>query len=155
MKLRAFSIAVIVFVFWPIPFSQPHPRKQSPPGASNQLKAIEQGLARAYVKGDRSFVDSVLADDWKVTDAAGRVLDKTQVLRETFEDRDRQIEALRIDQVKVRIYGDSAIVTGRSWAKGTYQGKSMSVTFLFTDVFVRRKGEWKVVASQATMLPPQ
>lgn len=117
------------------------------------LRAIEQGLARAYVKGDRAFVDRVLDSEWTVIDAGGRVLDKSQVMRESFDSSDRRVEAARIDRVKVRIYGDSAIVTGRSWFRGSYLGQHMTATFRFTDVFVRRNRQWKAVSSQATGVP--
>ena len=63
-----------------------------------------------------------------------------------------QIESLQIDDVQVRTFGGSAVVTGRTRATGRYQGSSMSVTLRFTDVFVRRAGKWQVVASQATQL---
>ena len=116
------------------------------------LRSIEQSLARAYVKGDRAFIERVLDSEWTVTGAGGQVLNKQQVLRETFESTERQVKAVRIDRVRVRLYGDSAIVTGRSWARGTYRGQQMEGTFLFTDIFVRRNLQWKVVSSQATVL---
>jgi uncharacterized protein DUF4440 len=147
-NLRALSkLTLLIILFCPA-------RAQSGSGRDETaLRAIEQGLARAYVKGDRAFVERVLDSEWTVIDAGGRVLDKAQVLRETFESTERRVESARIDRVRVRIYGDSAIVTGRSWARGSYRGQKMEATFLFTDLFVRRNRQWKVVSSQATLLP--
>ena len=45
-----------------------------------------------------------------------------------------------------------AIVTGRTQMAGTYLGQKMDVTLRFTDVFVRRDGEWKCIASQGTFV---
>ena len=57
-----------------------------------------------------------------------------------------------VDHLAVRLYGDTAIVTGRT--KATANGATpQTVTLRFTDVFVRRNGRWVVVASHATRLP--
>lgn len=116
------------------------------------LRDIEQRLATAWVKGDRSFIEQILADDWSVTDLTGRVLKKEEVLEETFGSKDRQIVSMRIDELNVRPFGDWAIVTGRTQAAGQYQGEVAEVTLRFTDVFANRNGKWQVVASQATLL---
>jgi ketosteroid isomerase-like protein len=57
-----------------------------------------------------------------------------------------------VDQLQVRVYGDTAIVTGRT--KAAAGGAApQSVTLRFTDVFVHRDGRWLAVASHATRLP--
>ena len=114
------------------------------------LADIEQKLAKAWVDGDRETISAILAPDWAVVDIAGRVLTKGQVLEEAFGTGDRKIEAMRIDDVKVRPFGEIAIVTGRTVAAGSYQGKRSEVELRFTDVFARREGVWQVVASQGT-----
>jgi len=116
------------------------------------LRDIEERLATAWVKGDRSFIEQILADDWSVTDGAGRVLKKAEVLEEAFGSKDRKIVSMRIDEINVRPFGDWAIVTGRTQAAGEYQGKPAEVTLRFTDVFANRNGKWQVVGSQATLL---
>lgn len=116
------------------------------------FRDIEERLATAWVKGDRSFIEQILADDWSVTDLTGRVLKKAEVLEEAFGSQDRQIVSMRIDEINVRPFGDWAIVTGRTQAAGRYRGAASQVTLRFTDVFAKRNGRWQVVASQATLL---
>lgn len=116
------------------------------------LRDIEMRLATAWVEGDRSYIERILADDWSVTDLTGRVLKKAEVLEEAFGSKDRQIVSLRIDQISVRPFGDWAIVTGRTQAAGEYQGEVAEVTLRFTDVFAYRDGNWQAVASQATLI---
>ncbi|MCA1585532.1 MAG: nuclear transport factor 2 family protein [Acidobacteria bacterium] len=111
---------------------------------------IEQQLARAWLTGDRAFIEAILAPDWAVTDAAGRRLTKQQVIDETFASADRQIESMTVDEVQVRVFGDSAVATGRTRAVGSYQGQSASVTLRFTDVLIRRNGRWQFVASHGS-----
>ena len=117
-----------------------------------QLRTIEQGLAAAWIAGDRSFVERTLADDWSVIDVTGRVLTKAEVLAEGFETGERQLTSGHIDEVNVRSFGDWAVVTGRTHAAGRYRGAEVEVTLRFTDVFAYRDGRWLVVASQATLL---
>ena len=115
------------------------------------LSSIEAQLAAAWVAGDHSFHERILADDWSVIDVTGRVLTKAEVMAEAFSG-DRQINTGHIDQINVRSFGDWAIVTGRTHMAGQYRGEEMDVMLRFTDVFVCRDGYWQVVASQATLL---
>ena len=131
---------------------QSGPRKQDNP--VEELRDIEQRLAEAWVKGDREFISNLLAEEWSVIDAAGRILVKRRVMQEAFESKERHIESLKVDEVAVRMFSGCAVVTGRTRATGRYQGNSVSITLRFTDVFVRRDGKWQVVASQATQLSP-
>lgn len=148
----AMIVAMILASSASVSLAQPQATKRVRAKTVEELRAIEQRLAAAWVNSDREFINRILADEWSVTDAGGRVLDKRQVMREAFESKDRQVESLQIDEVKVRTFGRCAVVTGRTRATGRYQGSSMTVTLRFTDVFVRRAGHWQVVASQATQL---
>jgi len=147
-----FIMALILVGVTSVSAPQPQATRHARERTIEELRATEQRLAAAWVKGDREYINRVLADDWSVTDAAGRVLNKRQVMREAFETEDRQIESLQIDDLQVRVFGRCAVVTGRTRAGGRYKGNSMSVTLRFTDVFMRRAGRWQVVASQATQL---
>lgn len=117
-----------------------------------QLNELEQRLVRAWLENDRGTVESILDDGWSVIDPGGRVLTKAQVLEEGFETGVRKMESGAIDEVKVRAYGDVAVVTGRTTAAGSYQGNSFSVQLRFTDVCVKRGEGWQVVASQGTLI---
>lgn len=116
------------------------------------LRDIEHRLAVAWVEGDRSVIEKVLADDWSVIDLTGRVLTRADVLEEAFATKDRKIVSMHIDDLSVRPFGEWAIVTGRTHATGEYQGEAAEVTLRFTDVFAYRAGNWQVVASQATLI---
>ena len=148
MRTILLIIAVVATV------SVPHPTaaKGNTSRTAEELRAIEQRLAKAWVSGDRDYINGILDETWTVIDATGRVLNKRQVLQEAFEGDDRQIDSLQIDDVHVREFSGCAVVTGRTQASGRYKGTPMSVTLRFTDVFVRRAGKWKVVASQATLI---
>ena len=116
------------------------------------LRGIEEGLAAAWVEGDRLFIEQTLGDDWCVTDLTGRLLTKAEVLEEVFDSKDRKVVSMKIDDIRVRPFGDWAIVTGRTKAAGEYEGEVAEVALRFTDVFANRNGNWQVVVSQATLV---
>ena len=84
-------------------------------------------------------------------DLTGRVLTKAQVMQELGSGA-RRIESGSVDDLKVRVFGDVAVVTGRSVLAGSYQGKRASVVQRFTDIFVKRDGRWQAIASQGTQI---
>lgn len=124
------------------------------PADTVAIADIELQLARAWVEGDRVFIEAILAPDWAVTDPAGRVLTKPQVIHETFGSADRKIESMSVDEVQVRLFGDTAVATGRTRATGRYQGQPASVTLRFTDVLIRHNGGWQIVASHGSTVAP-
>src|SRR6186713_2416184 len=79
-------------------------------GASDAetIASIEQALVKAWLTHDRAAIDTILAPEWSVTDASGQVLSKQQVMQESFGSSERRIEAMAIDDVRVRVFGDAA-----------------------------------------------
>src|SRR5688572_5110838 len=69
---------------------------------AEHLRRIENRLATAWVEGDRSFIEQILAEDWSVIDLTGRILKKAEVLEEAFGSKDRQIVSMHIDDLSVR-----------------------------------------------------
>ena len=90
----------------------------------------------------------MLADDWSVTHINAQVITKPQALEMC---RTGPAVTSSVDEIAVRVYGDTAIVTGRTraTAAGTLP---QTVVLRFTDVVVLRNGRWVVVASHATQL---
>jgi len=120
--------------------------------AESTILDLEQRLSQAWVHGDRSFVEALLAPDWTVTDQTGQLLTKQQVLEEAFASTARRIDAITVDDVRVRLLGNVAIATGRIRATGSKQGQSISAAIRFTDVFELKEGRWQIVASQDTTI---
>jgi ketosteroid isomerase-like protein len=114
-----------------------------------QFAEMARNLAAAYLRGDRAFVDQLLADDWTSTDYLGRTWTKASVLA-MFDGARPPMTKAEIDVDGVRLFGDVAIVTGRSVSAGRVDGRDISVTQRYTDVYVRRDGRWRIVASQGT-----
>ena len=83
------------------------------PAIVNQLKAVEEQLAAAWKNRDCAEWGGLLADDWTVTHINADVITKTQALEMC---RTGPAVATSVDQLVIRVYGDTAIVTGRTKA---------------------------------------
>jgi uncharacterized protein (TIGR02246 family) len=116
-----------------------------------ELKAIQQQLAAAWIAHDRDTIERLIAPDWIVTHVAGQRLTRSDVVRDMFESSATRIESMTVDDVDVRVFGDAAVVTGRTHACGVQSGATFDVSLRFTDVFVRRSDRWQAVASHATL----
>ncbi len=117
---------------------------------TRELEQIEQNLAATWKRGDCVGWAALIAPEWSVIHITGDVMTRADALK-MCEVRNAPIEAATIDQVSVREYGDTAVVTGRTTM--TVGGaQPLTVRLRFTDVFVRRAGRWQAVASQATRL---
>jgi ketosteroid isomerase-like protein len=120
--------------------------------SSQDLADIQQRLAEAWVASDRAGIERIIAPDWTVTGTDGRVSTRGDVLRDVFETKIHRISTVEIDDVGVRVFGDAAVVTGRTHGRGEYANVPYDVTIRFTDVFVRRDSRWQAVASHASLL---
>jgi hypothetical protein len=115
------------------------------------LAELQQTLAKAWVSGDRATIERIIAPEWRVTGPDGRVTDRAEVLSDVFDKGVHKIRRVEVDDVMVRIYGDAAVVTGRTHGVGAVGGAPYDVVVRFTDTFVRRKGQWQAVASHASL----
>jgi len=82
-------------------------------------------------------------------DASGQMLTRAAVIA-SFSDGTRVLESGEISDLQIRVYGSTAVVTGRSVANGRANGTAVSIRQRFTDVFVKNAVGWQIVASQAT-----
>jgi len=118
------------------------------------LMNVEQEMADALVKSDMSVFEKYVADNGSFTDPGGMLMNKAQTIA-SFKSGDLKIESSKIDDMKVQMFDNTAIVTYRTTDKGMYRGKDISGQYRWTDVFVKMGGKWKLVASQGTPIMQQ
>jgi ketosteroid isomerase-like protein len=116
------------------------------------LTDLQQQLASAWVAGDRPAIERIIAPEWTVTGPDGQVSTRADVLRDVFETRTHRISSLTVDDVRVKVFGDAAVVTGRTRGRGESGNTPYDVEIRFTDMFVRRGGRWQAVASHASVV---
>jgi ketosteroid isomerase-like protein len=112
---------------------------------------LDRAWGQAYVKDDIDFVDRILAADWRGwTDHEGS--DKASELAEFRAGRSRALENI-IDNARVRIYGNTAVVEARERMRYRDEAGEHWLTWHITDVFVRSGEQWQVVTSHQSTVP--
>lgn len=116
-----------------------------------ELTAIEQQLAATWQAHDCDGWGALLDDGWSVIHTEAQTITKAEALQMCRARAAADPVGVRMDDIHVRVFGDAAVVTGRTTA--TSGTDAQTVALRFTDVFVRRDGRWLVVASHATRVP--
>ena len=121
-------------------------------GVEQQLKQMEDDWQKALKNKDGVTLGRIIAEDWVATDDKGKVLNKELYISQTTSNPD-VIESTENFDMQVRVYGNTAVVTGGSREKGTRNGTAYTDTYRWTDVFVKRGGRWQAVVSQWAKVP--
>jgi ketosteroid isomerase-like protein len=121
--------------------------------ASDDLKALDAKLTEAFKKHDVKTLEKYTADDVIVIDPLGRVHDKKQYFAH-LNKGNTTINELKESDVKVRIFGDTGVVTGLLTLKAMVKDKDISGEYRWTRVYNKKGGEWQVVAEQHTYVYP-
>jgi hypothetical protein len=117
--------------------------------AEQQIKTLLDQTIAAQLKADTKFFEKIDADDYTTIRGDGSVLTKAQEI-EGFKSGVIKYEAADLKDVKVRVYGNTAITTVLLTISNIRNGKPYSGTIRSTRVWVKQKGNWKCVANQAT-----
>jgi ketosteroid isomerase-like protein len=119
------------------------------PEDEQALIKIQHDWAEARIKGDSSYTKQLEAENCTVVWPDGSIVNKREDLKSMTGDI--VFTEFKIDDLKVRLYGDTGIVVGQGRIKA-HEGKQnlLGGKFVWTDTFVKQDGAWKVVASQVT-----
>jgi ketosteroid isomerase-like protein len=152
MKRIAYAVCVAVFLFAVAAQAQTPALTEVEQHATQELITLEKGWSEAYLKKDIAFLDRILADDYVETNSEGNVTTKAEALADLKSGAYVPISGVQ-DNVKVRVYGDAAVATGRSTVKAQYKGKDASGQFQWTDTWVKLAGRWQCVAEHYSKIP--
>jgi ketosteroid isomerase-like protein len=120
--------------------------------AEEELLKLEKAFAEAIVSNDLEGIGRLVADDWIIIDSDGGIVDRTRFF-EVIKSGALTHEMMESEDFRVRVYGDSAVVTGVTRTKGKFMGQEFSTQERATDVFVKRDGRWQCVLTHLTRCP--
>jgi ketosteroid isomerase-like protein len=111
--------------------------------------------AAAELRGDTAFLEDRLSDDFIGIGPLGFLLSKQEWLAR-HQTGDLKYESFGLDEVKVRVYGDAAILTGRQAQNAAYRGNPVPGQFRITLVFIQQQGQWRLANLQLSAIgqPP-
>jgi ketosteroid isomerase-like protein len=150
MKRLVLAVGLVVLVFGATILAQTQAQPKSG-SAEQELIKLENEWADAWVKSDIAFFERIEADDYTWTAPEGFVMTKVQDLALLKSGRS-VITSWVLADMKVRVYGDAAVVTGRCTTKETYKGEDVSGQFRWTDTWVKRAGHWQCVAGHSSRI---
>jgi ketosteroid isomerase-like protein len=114
-----------------------------------ELMRLESAWNEAHEKGDASALEKLWADDLEVTVPTMSVMSKSDVLGFARSGR-MKFQRYQTSDLKVRVYGDAAVVSGRLQRTRTLNDKTVNDDWRFTKLYIRREGRWQVVAFHAS-----
>lgn len=120
-----------------------------PADAVAQIRALELAHNEALVHGDAAAVAQMTADDYTFITPRGFLITKAQMLK-GIGDGAFRYEYREVYELDIRVFGDAAVVTGRSVHTAQQHGRDMSDAYRFTRVYVHQQGRWVAVAWQTT-----
>jgi ketosteroid isomerase-like protein len=116
-----------------------------------EVLKVEKGFAQAIVQNDPEAIERFVADDWIIVNADGGIIDKARFL-EVIKSGTLTHDMMESDDMRVRLYGDSAIVSALTRSKGKFMGQEFITEERATDFFVKLNGQWRCVLTQLTAL---
>lgn len=133
--------------------SERTPGNEADEAARAQAIKVDEQFNEAARTKDRATLERVLADDLSWV-ARGDRLNKTQVIADILSEN-LHFKALTHDSVVVKIFGNTAVMTGHSTSILEYKGKPFTAPRLFTSVYMNLNGQWQMVAHQVSDLDPE
>ena len=150
---KVFTITVVLALSVALAAQQPGVQADANPTAESEIKTLELTLAGLIVRGDWNEYAKHLAFDYLHTRDNGHVEGKDEALA-SLRDVKRKIIVMEMEpaDVAIRIYGDTAIANAEFTITVRDSGQVKSRRARLTNVFVKRDGQWSLVAGQDTTI---
>jgi len=119
-----------------------------------QILWLEEELTQTEMRVDVEALDRTYADDIMVTAPIGICVDKPAVMTEIRQAAEKaDVSRYDKDDVKVREYGDTAVSSYRMTSEATFEGTQIKRSLCITNVWMKRDGQWQIVARHTASLP--
>jgi ketosteroid isomerase-like protein len=113
------------------------------------IETLEEKLRQAMLHSDVLALDELIADDLIFTMHTGLMLTKQDDL-EGHRSGSEKLTKVDTDDLKVRHYGDCAVVTVKADLAGSFNGQGFSGIYRYTRVWVKRQNRWQIVAGHVS-----
>lgn len=145
-----FFALIFVLIMFAVPVVGQQTRKA---GAEQELLRLQREWLDAYQKHDAAALERIEAEDFTLTEGDGKVTTKAEDVASLRNAKPPQPDdAFDVEDVQVRLYGDTAVLIGRVIIKYRNKGQMVAEQYRYTDTYLKRRGKWQVVASQLTRI---
>ena len=147
-------IAVLVFTAAIALGQKQSARRDSKRSVEQAIRQVDHERIQAQIEADAVALDRIYADDFIGIGPSGTARNKAQVISD-FTSGDLKFQSITTDDVRVRVYGNTAVETGRSTMIGQDRGKAVPRDNRFTRVWIKQVGRWRLVSNHYSSLIPQ
>jgi ketosteroid isomerase-like protein len=144
------SVTALLLLFSLPCFAQGATSGQGKGSAEQQVQDLVEQRRQAAVKGDAASLDATTADDYVRVSPNGQLVTKAEFLEATRNSI--KYQSIEETDVKIQVFGNTAVITSVADLKGTVQGQDISGKYRVTQVFVKRGGKWLAVHFHATLM---
>jgi len=117
-----------------------------------ELTRLSDAWDKAIVRKDRAAIAANMAEDFRSIDGSATVQNK-QAFVDELMDAKLSIDPYTVEDFEVKVLGDSALLYGRTRMTGKFDGAAFESNYRYIDIYVKRKGAWKIVSVQITRIP--
>ena len=143
-------VPLLIFAFVSCVMGQESaPNEPDAEATKSEILHVEEVQDQAIMNGDTATLDRIYAEDFAYMNQFGDLIPRAQVLA-GFQSRKAKMSSMKHDDIRIRVYGDTVVLTGRSAGTFHYNGKVSEGPRRFTNVYVKLDGRWQLVSHQAT-----
>jgi ketosteroid isomerase-like protein len=145
-------VALTIFILCAVPsYGGMLPHRGDKHEQHREVEAAEGQWRAAMLSNNVSDMDKLLADDYMAITANGTIETKAQALA-LRKAGTLRITKMDLSDTKIRIYGDTAVVTSRAEINGTNGERDISGHYRYTRVYNNRLGQWKIVSFETSRM---
>ena len=143
---RVHSIVALVVVAGSFASAPAWSKEAGKQGGEQAVLKVEREWSDAAARGDAEALNRIVSNEYIDTTGDGKINNKAQYVENAKAGAG--IFAIQSSGQQVRVYGDTAVVTGQHTLNSTSGGPSLA--FRYTSVYVNREGRWQPVASHVS-----
>jgi ketosteroid isomerase-like protein len=147
-KLSSIAVSMLAVCL----LAGPLPLQGQETGVEQQIKELQAGFVKAILAGDARFLGKYYADDALSVHGQGQVYTKVQEMTE-LKSGYLKYDSYTIRDQTIHIYGDTVVVVTQASAKGLLENRPFNLDFQTSYVWMKQKGDWKLVLRQVTRIP--
>jgi ketosteroid isomerase-like protein len=117
------------------------------------LAKLDADYQKAVEQNDTKTMARILADDFILVEGDGTISTKADLLKDAASGKTRYEHQVDSERT-IRVWGDTAVVTAKLWAKGLEDGKPVDYSLWFSDTYIRKPTGWSYVFGQASLALP-
>ncbi len=128
-------------------------KPSSPDRADEVIRTVmrlEEESKQASIRRDVAFAERTLAENYVAIGPFGNVISKAQTIQ-ARKNSQLHYDSIDLSEMVVRVFGNTAVVTGRADVKGKDLGEDFSGPYRFTRIWIKQNGRWQTVSYQATV----